>query len=245
MEKINNSFYILAIKEWNLDFILYRFLWNPFKWVGKRLSFLTHPFSIISLVLIYIAGLYCSYFQTTISKDLFNFLPYIFSFIGLALVLKAFSEKGDAIWAWSFVIAGQLFITLSITLLHENFGPNYILLYLSGSIISAVIGFICLKKIKTIDNNIHLNQFHGYSYEQPTLGFVFLLSCLGVIGLPFTPTFIGIDILFNHIHKQEELLVIFTALSFFFIELSIIRMYARIFMGQHKKNYHPIAYRSS
>jgi len=102
-----------------------------------------------------------------------------------------------------------------------------------------------LRKIKAIDNDIELNQFHGYIYEQPLLGFIFLIACLGLIGLPFTPTFIGIDILFSHIHKHEELMIIFTALSFLFIELSILRIYARIFLGQHKKVYHPVAYRSS
>ena len=45
-------------------------------------------------------------------------------------IVKAFAERGDAIWAWGFVIAGQLFITPSITLLHEDFGHNYIFLYL-------------------------------------------------------------------------------------------------------------------
>jgi hypothetical protein len=29
------------------------------------------------------------------------------------------------------------------------------------------------------------------------------------------------------------------------MELAVIRIYARIFLGQHRKNYHPIAYISS
>jgi formate hydrogenlyase subunit 3/multisubunit Na+/H+ antiporter MnhD subunit len=102
-----------------------------------------------------------------------------------------------------------------------------------------------LKKISSIDNDIRLDRFHGYSYDEPITGLVFLVACLGLAGLPFTPTFIGIDLLFSNIHKQDVVLIIVTALSFIFIELSILRIYARIFMGQHKKPYHPIAYRSS
>jgi len=245
LTKIKNSFYILSLKEWNLDFILYHFLWNPVKWVGKKLDFFKRKMSIASLSIIYLFGLYCNLFQSTIPVDLFDLLPFLFSFLGLLLILKAFAERGDALWAWSFVIGGQLFITLSIALLNENFGHNHILMYLSGSIASAIVGFICLKKIKTFDNNIELNQFHGYTYEHPKIGFIFLLSCLGFAGLPFTPTFIGIDILFSHIHKHQEILIIFTALSFVLIELSIVRIYARIFLGQHKKAYHAIAFRSS
>lgn len=243
--KIKNTVYVLAVKEWNLDFMLYRFVWSPFKWMGKNLHFLTHKTSMFLLAVIYCLGLYCNYYQDNISLGLFEFLPYVFSGIGLLLILKAFAERGGAIWAWGFVIAGQLFITLSITLLHEDFGHNYIFLYLSGSVISALVGYVCLKKVQSIDKNIQLNQYHGYIYEKPKLGLIFLISCLGLVGLPFTPTFIGIDILFNHIHKHEEILIIFTALSFVFIELSIIRIYTRVFLGQHKKAYHPIAFRSS
>jgi len=96
-----------------------------------------------------------------------------------------------------------------------------------------------------IDNDIELNKFHGYTYEKPTIAFVFLLCCLSLLGFPFTPTFLGIGLLFTHIHKGQVLLIILTALSFIFIELSILRLYARIFPGPRKKNYHPIAFRSS
>ena len=243
--KVKNSFYMLSIKEWNLDFMLYRYLWQPFKWLGNKLDFLTNKLVVIALAVLYLVGLYCKLFQEGISIELFNFLPFVFSFGGLILILKSFTERGDSMRAWNLVIAGQLFITLSIALLNENFGPNHVLIYLSGVGISAVVGFICLKKIKLIDNNIDLNQFHGYIYEHPKISFIFLISCLGLVGFPFTPTFIGIDLLFSHIHKHQVLLIIFTSLSFVFIELSIIRIYARIFMGQHKKAYHAIAYKSS
>lgn len=243
--KIKNSFYILSLKEWNLDFLLQRLSWYPFKWIGKKLDFLTNKKAIILLITVFLMGLFCNLFQENIPVYLFDFLPFLFSFIALLLILKAFAEKGDAQWAWIFVTVGQLFMTLSIALLNENFGHNHIFIYLSGTVVSAIVGFICLKKIKSIDNNIDLDQFHGYTYNQPTLGFIFLLSCLGIVGLPFTPTFIGIDLMFSHIHKHEEILIIFTSLSFVFIELSILRIYARIFLGQHKKAHHATAYRSS
>lgn len=116
---------------------------------------------------------------------------------------------------------------------------------LVGGIVSAITGFICLNKVNTIDNDIALNGFHGYIYEQPKFGFIFLLSCLGLLGFPITPSFIGVDLLFSHIRENQFVLIILTSLSFLFIELSVLRIYARIFMGQHKKAHHAIAYRSS
>ncbi len=240
-----NSFYVLSVKEWNLDGFMYRFLWSPFKWMGNKLHFLTGRVAYVILAVLLLAGAYCDLFPENIAPGVYEYLPVISSFIGLLLILKAFTERENAIRAWLFIIAAQLFIALSITLFHEHFDSSYILIYLSGIIVSSAAGYLCLSKIKNIEKNIDLNGFHGHTHEYPGLAFVFLLSCLGLIGFPYTPTFIGIDLLFSHIHKQEIALIVFISLSFIFMEFAILRIYARIFLGQHKKNYHPIAYRSS
>ena len=74
---------------------------------------------------------------------------------------------------------------------------------------------------------------------------MFLVAGLGMAGFPITPTFIGIDLMFTHISANQPVLVLLTALSFLFLELTILRIYARIFLGQHKKAYHPVAFKSS
>jgi NADH-quinone oxidoreductase subunit L len=71
------------------------------------------------------------------------------------------------------------------------------------------------------------------------------VACLGLIGLPFTPTFIGIDILFSHIHQHHTGIIILISLCFLFLELAALRIYARIFMGPFKKVNHPVAFPSS
>lgn len=245
LTKSRNSLYILSIKEWNLDNLQQRFLWNPFKWIGKRVFFLANRFSMIAIFILYALGSYCDLYPERLPQQIFDLLPFASASIGLLLILGAFSERGDAMWAWSFVILGQLFIALSIALLNENFGNNHIALYLSGTILSALVGYACLQKIQAIDNDIDLNKFHGYTQQHPNIGFVFLICCLGMIGLPFTPTFIGIDILFSHIHKHQEILIILTALSFAFMELAILRIYSRIFLGPSKSNSSALAYRSA
>lgn len=243
--RLRNSFYILSVKEWNLDTLLYRFLWSPFKWIGSRLNFLTGNISVVLLAMLFIAGVYADLYPVKIPVGLYEYLPVVFSFVALLIILKAFTERENAIRAWIFIIVSQLFIALSIALFHEDFGHNYMLIYLSGAVASSGVGYICLAKLKKIEGDIGLNRFHGHVYEHPVLGFVFLVACLGLIGFPFTPTFIGIDLVFSHIHRQEFMLIVFISLSFIFMEYSILRVYARIFLGQHKKNYHPIAYRSS
>jgi formate hydrogenlyase subunit 3/multisubunit Na+/H+ antiporter MnhD subunit len=242
--KISNSLYILSLKEWNLDTLLYRYLWKPFKWIGSQFSFLKGTAAVIVLLILFVAGVCFVYVADAPVGVWTSWLPALFSFAGLMLILKSFAERGDARRSWIMVVASQFFILLSI-LLNERFGYNEILIYMSGTLISGLVGYICLTKAKAIDNDIQLSGFHGYTYENPWLGFLFLVSCLGLLGFPITPTFIGIDIMFTHIHEGQFPLIIFTALSFVFIEISVLRIYARIFMGQHKKPFHPIAFRSS
>jgi len=90
-----------------------------------------------------------------------------------------------------------------------------------------------------------LDDFYGHIYHHPKLAFVFLLACFAFVSLPFTPSFIGIDLMFTHIDKEEYLLITMTTINFLVLELSVLRIYARLFLGPHKKQTHPIAYRSS
>jgi NADH-quinone oxidoreductase subunit L len=241
--KLRNTLYMLSIKEWNLDSLLMRFLWTPFKWLGKKLRFLTHIITIAIVVVIYLLGyfFFAGKFDTGLWRDS---LSPVLAFIGLLLVLRSFTERADARKPWLLVFAAQVFIVASIVL-NDQVELREIIIYLTGGIVSVLVGYFCLNKIKRIDNDISLNHFHGYTYEQPWIAFVFLLSCLGLLGFPITPSFIGVDLLFTHIHEDQPALLVFTSLSFAFIELSLLRIYARIFMGQHKKPYHAIAFKSS
>src|SRR5690606_10498372 len=160
------------------------------------------------------------------------------------LILTSFSDRGDARRSWLLVLAAQCFLTLSIAL-NGNVPSHQMLMYLSGPVLASVAGLLTLNRIHAIDRNIHLDRLHGYVYEKPVHAFVFLLACLASLGFPFTATFLGIDLLFTHLRSDQYLLVALTALSFIFIELSLLRIYARVFLGPHKRNDHPIAYRSS
>lgn len=244
LSKLKTSIYILSVKEWNLDTFLNKFLWQPFKWMGNKIHFINNKASAITLVIFFLAGIYSYLFQESVPSSIYVVLPALFSLVGLLFILRSFIERGDAIHSWLLIFFSQFFIVLSI-LFNQRLGIKEIAIYLSGTIISAIVGYICLRKAKEIDNDIQLNGYHGYTYERPGLAFVFLVSCLGLFGFPITPSFIGIDILFSNIDNNQIGLLIFTCLSFVFIEISLLRIYSRIFMGQHKKAYHPIAYRSS
>jgi NADH:ubiquinone oxidoreductase subunit 5 (subunit L)/multisubunit Na+/H+ antiporter MnhA subunit len=99
-KKIEYSLYMLCIKEFNLDSLMYRYLWNPLKWAGKKLDFLTLNRVIILFIPLYLGGLFCVYNKELILPQVQEGLPLLFSLIGLLMVLKSFAERVHARLAW-------------------------------------------------------------------------------------------------------------------------------------------------
>ena len=236
---------MLGIKEWNLDTLMFTFLWSPFKWLGKQLQFLQSNVLISLLSLAGLGFLLLGYTRQNMIASLGTGLPIILMCIALAVVLFAFSYRQSALKAWIYLLTAHFFIMAAVLVNATHISPLELIFYASGVILAFVLGYYCLKKIKAIDNNISLNQYHGYVYEQETTGFLFLIAAMGMLGFPLTAAFIGIDVLFTYVHSNQVVLIILMALSFIFIELSAFRILLRIFLGPHKKLNHPVAFRSS
>jgi len=245
VSKIKTSLYMLGIKEWNLDTIMLRYLWSPFKWLGKRLQFLQSNIFIGILSLAGLALLIIGYSNPAIVPSSGDLLPIVLMSIALAVILFAFSFRQSALKAWLYLLTGHSFIMTAVLFNTPHINLVEIIFYSSGVLLAFVLGYYCLQKIKAIDNDISLNQFHGYVYEQNTTGFLFLVAAMGMLGFPLTAAFIGIDVLFTYVHSDQVALIILMALSFIFIELSAFRILLRIFFGPHKKLNHPVAFRSS
>ena len=242
--KIEYTIYMLCLKEWNLDSMMYRYLWNPLKFFGTKLDFVTVKRVVIFFGVIYLAGLYGVYHKDLVPANIQSTLPFIFSLIGLIMVFKSFSERKDVMLSWILVIMNHFWVVLAVAF-NENFNFDEVHLYLTGIVSSGILGYLCLYRIKSMEGNIDLDRFHGYSYEHPGIALVFLLACLGLTGFPITPTFIGEDLIFTHIHADQPTLAFFIALSFIIDGLSIIRIYARVFLGPRVKSIYEMAYRSS
>jgi formate hydrogenlyase subunit 3/multisubunit Na+/H+ antiporter MnhD subunit len=228
-----------------MDTFMYNYLWSPFKWIGKKMKFISHNFSIVILSILFISGLLFFILSKNISHEVDEHLHLFFAFIGLLLVLKSFVVRESGLKAWFLIIMSQLFNVLSIALMNDKYEYLEITIYLISLLVAAIVGFVCLVRLQAYEKTIDLNSFSGHLYDHPRLANLFLIACLGFVGLPFTPSFIGIDLMFSHIDKNEYVLIAFTALNFLVLEISVLRIYARLFLGPNKKKTHPIAYRSS
>ena len=236
---------MLGIKEWNLDYLMFTYLWSPFKWLGKQLQFLQSAIAIGIVTCTGLMLLITAYTRYNSISSWGGVLPVVLMGIALAVILFAFSFRQSALKAWGYLLIAHLFIIASVMFNAGHINSIEIIFYLSGIVPAFALGFYCLQKIKSIDNDISLNQYHGYVYEQETTGLLFLFACIGMLGFPVTAAFIGIDVFFTYIKSGQTALVILMGLCLLFIELSAFRILLRIFMGPHKKLNHPVAFRSS
>lgn len=236
---------MLGIKEWNLDALMFKFVWSPFKWIGKRLQFLRSGISLAVIISLGMVFLILGNISSISFQSWDSILPVTLISVALAVILFSFSSRKSALRAWVYLLAGHFFILAAVLFNADHILTTELVFYASGILLAFLLGYFSLLKIKSIDNEISLNQFHGYVYEQEGTGLLFLLAAIGMLGFPITAAFIGIDVLFTHVHHDQVVLIILMALCFVFIELSAFRILLRIFLGPHKKLYHPVAFRSS
>ncbi len=245
VSKIKASLYILSIKEWNLDTIMFTYLWSPFKWIGKKMLFLQSAIAILIIIIIASGLLLLQQLYPAVAAP----FGYIFSIalmgLALAVILFSFAYRQSAVKAWSYLLIGHFLIITAILLNTVHINNIEIVFYASGVVVAFLLGYYALQKIKSIDNDISLNRFHGYVYEQVNTGFLFLLAAVGMLGFPVTAAFIGIDVFFTYVYSHQLVLITLMALCFVFIELAAFRILIRIFLGPHKKLYHPVAFKSS
>ena len=245
ISKLKATLYVLGIKEWNLDGMMFTYLWSPFKWLGKQVQFLQSKVFIGTLLLTALIFLILGYTNQISISSLRGALPITLMSIALVVILFAFSYRESALKAWGYLFIAHLFIIAAVLFNASHINPIEIVFYISGIVPAFLLGYYCLQKTKAIDNDISLNQFHGYVYEQETTALLFLFAAIGMLGFPITAAFIGIDVLFTYVHSNQVALITLMGLCLLFIELSAFRILLRIFMGPHKKLNHPVAFRSS
>ena len=239
------ALYMLGIKEWNLDTIMHKYLWSPFKWLGNQFRFMRTQIIAILLILAGIAGLVISISKPSFINIDSTILSLVLMGIALVVVLFSFSYRVSALKAWFYILLAHLFVMASIGINTPHINSIEIAFYTSGIAAAFALGSYCLTRVKGIDNDISLNHYHGYVYEEKITALLFLLSTIGILGFPLTGAFLAIDVYFTYVGSGQVLTITLMALCFIFIELAAIRIFLRIFLGQHKKLNHPVAFRSS
>jgi NADH:ubiquinone oxidoreductase subunit 5 (subunit L)/multisubunit Na+/H+ antiporter MnhA subunit len=236
--RLEYSLYMLSVKEWNLDRIMNKGLFGPLKKLGHNLNFLNTRNLLVFFIPSFLLGIFLLVNNTIVPPIIKPYLSEVFAGIGLLMVLRAFGERDHPKMAWSMILLNYFWVALAVSH-NEHFDILHTILFLSGIIPSAIIGYFALEYLKRKEPQYYsLNQYYGHAFEYRTLSVVFLLSCLGLMGFPITTSFIGEDLILSHIHEGDYLLATFVSLSYIMGGISIMRMYSRLFLGPHIKTYH-------
>ncbi|GAB4251551.1 MAG: hypothetical protein Kow0079_05590 [Vicingaceae bacterium] len=236
--KVKNTLYIYSLKEFYLDIIQNKLIFKNIKKLGNYLRLLTFKNIFYLFIPFYILSLYIRYYNNFIPNEIIAVFPLGFSFFGLLMVLRAFSERHQPQLVWTLVFLNHFWTALAISF-NAEFDLEELLIYLSGVVIFGTIGYAVLQKLKKLEpNHFNLFEYNGHVYEHKKLALVFLIACLGLMGFPITYTFIGEDVLYSHIAINEYYLAFFTASGYIIGGIALIKIYARLFLGNHCKKYH-------
>jgi NADH:ubiquinone oxidoreductase subunit 5 (subunit L)/multisubunit Na+/H+ antiporter MnhA subunit len=240
---VQRRFYLLNLKEWQLDLLLYNFIWNPLKKVGRGWKILNFKYVFWLMGVVLLMGLVLRFNEAKLTADVLHQLPFFFAFWGFLMAVKAFTERDSVRKSLTLIMLNHVSLSLALSF-NAHFDNAHHLWYLSGIVLSWAAGYTILTRLRQKEW-VSLDNFYGHIYEYPKLGFLFLLSCLGLAGFPITPSFVGEDLIFSHIHNTQIGLAFFSAFSLVINGLATLRIYARVFLGPHIKTYHQSAKRSA
>jgi NADH:ubiquinone oxidoreductase subunit 5 (subunit L)/multisubunit Na+/H+ antiporter MnhA subunit len=244
LDRWRNTWYILSLKEFNLDNFMNRYVWGALKNAGTKASYLGRKTTVMLHALLIAVATFLLFNQKFIPAYILNYLSLMLAFSGLLLVLKSFIERQSAIAAWLLVVLNHVYIALAVSY-NEQFNIQESLFYLSGVFVSGAGGLIIIYYLRARSGYFSLNQFNGFIGKHKIAALLFLLCTLALSGFPISPTFIGEDLVYSHIHQNQPMLATFISLSYIINGITLIRMYARIFLGTSYYNTGPKPYRST
>ena len=114
-KRIQYTIYMLSLKEWNLDWFMFQFVWMPIKNIGRKMNFLNFKTTTIIFGVILIGGLLALHYESHIPYKIHRFLPEMFGLFGLLFVIKSFTERKNVFLSWTLVLMNNIMIALAIS----------------------------------------------------------------------------------------------------------------------------------
>lgn len=236
LRKLEARFYLLSLREWYLDKVIFHVIFRPLKKLRAILGFLTLRNLIFILGPVYLVGIYLICKPVPLSPGAHNLWSLGAVLLALLMAAKSYNERQSAQLAWVLILAAHFFIDLGVTF-NDPLNSRETAIYLTGVVVSGITGYACLEKLRRLGEPTDLHAFHGVVNRHKALAFIFLVSTLGMAGFPVTSTFLGEDLVLSHIDQGSPFLALLVSLTFIVSGISVIRIYARVFLGSVTKNY--------
>ncbi|MEQ1635308.1 MAG: proton-conducting transporter membrane subunit [Methylococcales bacterium] len=227
-EVLQNTVYVFALQEGNLELLVRSILWIPLKKIGalvNRVSLALKAGVAISIIAVYLYLL---------NQGLIT-LSYLAVPTALAMVLaslSAFSQKHGFMRVWNAVALSALLAASAVWFLHPTAWSD-IVFFSSGIIPAWLLGIWVLTRLPHKADFIHSPfAYRAMAETNPGLSLLLFLSFLGLVGFPITPAFIGEDLLLYHASSQHAWIAALIAICFVINGIAAARVFLRLCMGR-------------
>lgn len=240
MGRLRATFYTLGIKEWNMNWAVSSYVWQPLKTIGRSLAFLDQlRVQLVAVVLL--SGLAA---LAIVSTGLALGILLTSAVVSILFYIRAYTTKNSARTCWNLIMLGHLFGALFLVLASAG-SWEYLAMYGAGVVLAFIVGHICLWYLQTKGESNALRDYHGSIYAFTKLGNFFFIVALLFMAFPISPSFLAQDIMVSSIPLDHAFMVVLFCLSYLLVGVSTVRLYTKVFFGPHKTGHHESAYTSS
>lgn len=241
--KLHATFYILGIKEWNMNATVSYYVWKPLKSIGRAFAFLDgRTMQVLSLVSFLVSLPLVTLVRPPASLALITSTAA--AVISILFYVRAYTTKSSASVCWNLIMLGHLFGALFLVLA-SSANWQYLTLYGAGVIVAFIAGHICLRYLVSKGEQNVLRDYQGSIYAFTRLGNLFFVISLLFMAFPISTSFLAQDILVSFIPESHAFQVVLFCLSYLLVGVGVIRLYTKVFFGSHKTSHHEKAYKSS
>lgn len=225
---LQNTLYVFALQEGNLERLVRMTLWEPLKQIGATVNAINRwvkYFSVLGLL-----GL------LVLAKSESIFAPsYLSMPVSLGMVvasLSAFSQKHNPFRVWNAVALSCLLAGTAVWMMNPAAWSD-VVLFLTGIIPAWLLGLLVLRKMLANENFADSPfLYRAMAETRPKLSLLLFLSFLGLVGFPITPAFLGEDLLLAHATNQHPWFALPITIAFVVNGIAAARVFMRLCMGR-------------
>ncbi|HSW91585.1 MAG TPA: proton-conducting transporter membrane subunit [Candidatus Saccharimonadales bacterium] len=241
--KLRATFYVLGIKEWNMNTAVSHYLWKPLKSIGRVFVSLDSLFAQVTSLVVFLTSL-AVVSSVTLSSAMQLIISTVAAVVSIIFYIRAYTTKNSARTCWNLIMLGNLFGALFLILASAG-SWKYLVMYGAGVTLAFIVGHACLWYLEKKNEPSALRDYHGSIYTFTKLGNLFFIVSLFIMAFPISPSFLAQDVLVSLIPENQAFQIVLFCLSYLLVGVSTVRLYTKVFFGPHKTSHHEIAYKSS
>ncbi|MFW7378503.1 MAG: proton-conducting transporter membrane subunit [Oligoflexus sp.] len=222
-----STFYIIALNEGLLYFILNRYIAEPLFSLGKTLN--QHQGNIGRILAVSIVPVLV--WLRALFPEMANALAAVAAFLMLMASLSSLAEHRSAHRAWHAAGFSSVMMGI-IVVIADGYVDTDVWVYLTGIVPGWVGGIAILSSLRSNKRvAFNLETFNGQIKDRPLASIFLFIAFLVLAAFPISPAFIGEDLLLQHAVGKYIWLAAVITIGFIINGISLARIYTKVCLG--------------